>query len=62
MSLIDLMVEQLAAARHIVEGGAEVIPAWRITTPEGSFLILTRFDHNKEGQRERALFLISRFM
>ena len=36
--------------------------AWRITTPEGSYLILTRFDHNKPGQRERALFLISRFM
>jgi hypothetical protein len=38
------------------------VPAWLITTPEGSYLILTRFDHNKEGQRERALFLISRFM
>jgi hypothetical protein len=62
MSLPDIMLDQLAVARRIVEDGAEVIPAWRITTPEGSFLVLTRFDHNKEGQRERALFLISKFM
>jgi hypothetical protein len=62
MSLVDIMLDQLAVARHIVEDGAEVIPAWRITTPEGSYLVLVRFDHNKEGQRERALHLISRFM
>jgi hypothetical protein len=62
MSLAAIMLEQLAVARLIVEDEAEVIPAWRITTPEGSFLVLTRFDHNKEGQRERALFLISKFM
>ena len=62
MSLPDIMLDQLATARRIIEDGAEVVPAWLITTPEGSYLILTRFDHNKEGQRERALFLISRFM
>jgi hypothetical protein len=63
MSLVDLMIEQLAAARHIVEDhGAEVIPAWRITTPEGAYLIFTRFDPDKPEQRERALLLISRFM
>ena len=33
-----------------------------ITTPEGSYLIFTRFDHNKPRQRERVLLLISRFM
>jgi hypothetical protein len=62
MSLAAIMLEQLAVARLIVEDGADVIPAWRITTPDGSFLVLTRFDHNKPGQRERALMLISRFM
>ena len=62
MSLVDIMLDQLATARRIVEDGAEVVPAWLITTPEGSYLILTRFDHNKEGQNERALHLITRFM
>jgi hypothetical protein len=62
LSLPDIMLEQLAAARRIVEDGAEVIPAWRITTPAGSFLILTRFHTDKPEQRERALLLISRFM
>jgi len=35
-----------------------VVPAWLITTPESSYLILTR-DHK---QRERLLHLITRFM
>ena len=62
MSLPDVMLDQLAGARRIVEDGAEVVPGWRITMLEGSFLILTRFDTDKPEQRERALFLISRFM
>jgi hypothetical protein len=62
MSLTAIMLEQLAVARHIVEDGAEVIPAWRITTPGGSFLILTRFHTDRPEQRERAVLLISRFM
>ena len=44
MSLATTMLEQLAVARRIVEDGQEVIPAWRIGTPEGAYLILTRFD------------------
>jgi hypothetical protein len=62
MSLVGIMLDQLAVARRIVEDGAEVVPAWRITAPEGSFLVLTGFDTDKPEQRERALFLISRFM
>ena len=62
MSLVDIMLDQLATARRIVEVGAEVTPAWRITTPEGSYLVLTRFGTDKPEQRERALLLISRFM
>jgi hypothetical protein len=49
MLLPDIMLDQLATARRIVEDGAEVVPAWLVTTPEGSYLILTRFDHNKGG-------------
>ena len=62
MSLTALMIEQIGAARTIVEDGAEVIPAWRIHTPEGSYIVFTRFDHDKPEQRERVLMLISRFM
>ena len=62
MSLTAIMLEQLAMARSIVEDGAEVIPAWRITTPDGSYLILTRFHTDKQEQRERVLLLITRFM
>jgi hypothetical protein len=35
---------------------------WRIFTPEGDFVILTRFDPDKPGQRQRMLALIPRFM
>ncbi len=62
MSLATIMLEQLAVARRIVEDGQEVVPAWRITTPEGAFLIFTRFDTDKPEQREHAIVLISRFM
>ena len=54
MSLATIMLEQLAAARRIVEDGHEMVPAWRIATAEGTFLILTRFDTDKDEQRKRA--------
>jgi hypothetical protein len=62
MSLATLMLDQLTVARRIIEDGQEVIPAWRIATPEGTFLIFTRFDTEKPEQREHARLLISRFM
>ena len=63
MSIRDVMLEQLAVARRIVTDGHEVVPAWRIETPDGgAWLILTRFDPNKPGQSDRALHLIKRFM
>ena len=62
MSLATIMLEQLATARRVVEDGDEMVPAWRIATAEGNFLICTRFDTDKDKQRERTLFLISRFM
>jgi hypothetical protein len=61
MTLATTMLDQLAVARRIIEDGQEIVPAWRIATPEGAYLILTRFD-DKPGQREAALFAVSRFM
>ena len=62
MSLTALMIDQIGAARTIVEDGAEVVPVWRINTPEGSYLVFTRFDHDQPEQRVRVLLLMSRFM
>ena len=62
MSIRDVMLERLAAARRIVTDGHEVVPAWQIETPSGAWLILTRFDPDKPGQRDRATYLIKRFM
>lgn len=62
MDLAAALAEQLDSARRIVASGSVVIPAWRLSTPEGQFLILTRFDESKPEQRERALVLIGKFM
>jgi len=62
MSLATIMLDHLAVARRAIEDGHELVPTWRIETPEGAFLIQTRFDPDKPEQRERPLFLISRFM
>jgi len=62
MSLATLMLEQLAVARHIVEDGNEIVPTWRINTPEGNLLVLTPFDDVQPEQRERTLHLMSRFL
>jgi len=62
MSLVAVMINQMTTARAIVEDGSDVVPAWRITTPEGSYLIFTRFDPDKQDQRARALTRVSRFM
>jgi hypothetical protein len=62
MSLATIMLDQLGVARHIVEAGQEVVPAWRIMTPEGTFLIFTPFEAAKPEQREHAISLVSRFM
>ena len=56
------MLEQLAVARRSIEDGQEVVPVWRIATPNGAFLIFTRFDTEKPEQREHAIVLVSRFM
>jgi hypothetical protein len=53
MSMIGLMLQQLAIARRIVTDGLKNVPAWRIETPEGAWLILTRFDPDQPGQSDR---------
>jgi hypothetical protein len=50
MPVKDVMLEQLAISRRIVTDGHENVPAWRIETPDGAWLILTRFDPDKAGQ------------
>jgi hypothetical protein len=62
MSLAALMLEQLAVAWRIVQDGEEVVPACRIATAEGNFLVFNRFDPGKPAQREHATSLISRFI
>ena len=62
MSLRDLMLADLESGLAIVRDGHELIPAWRILTPDGDFLILTRFDPDHPDQRERMLALVPRFM
>lgn len=47
MSLATIMLDQLTVARRIIADGQEVLPAWRISSPEGDFLIFTRFDTAK---------------
>ena len=62
MSLRELMLEELARGLQIIRDGHELVPAWHITTPEGQFVILTRFDPDEPDQRERMLMLVPRFM
>ena len=62
MSLVDIMIDQLGTARKILGDGQEVVPAWRISTPEGAYLVLVRLDQDAPEQRERAFLLVSRFM
>jgi hypothetical protein len=64
MSLVDIMIEQMASARHVLENHDDeyIVPSWIIVSPTGEYLIHTRFDQNEPEQRERALLLISRFM
>ena len=56
------MINHMSTARAIVEDGGDLVPAWRIATPEGSYLIFTRFEHENPEQRTRTLVLIARFM
>jgi hypothetical protein len=51
------MLADLERGLGIVLDGCEIEPTWRILTPEGDFLIPTRFDLG-----ERTLSLIPRFM
>ena len=62
MSLATIMLDQIAVARQVVEGGQEVLPRWRITSGDGNFLITTQFSTDVPEQRLRALALVRRFM
>jgi hypothetical protein len=60
--LHEMMLADLERGLEIVRGGHSVVPAWRVLAPDGDFIILTQFDSDKPGQRERAFALVPRFM
>jgi len=62
MALRDLMMQDLARGFAMMRDGHEIIPSWRIITPGGDYMILTRFDPDKPEQRERSLTLVPLFM
>jgi hypothetical protein len=62
MSLRNLMLEDLERGLAIFRAGHEIVPSWRILSPEGDFVIVTRFDPDKPDQREQMLALVPRLM
>jgi hypothetical protein len=56
------MLTDLECGLATVRDGRDVVPGWRILTPEGTYRILARFDPDKPQQRNRVLSLIPRFM
>jgi hypothetical protein len=62
MPLQNVMLNDLERGLAIVRDGHEVVPTWRIFTPEDDFLILTRFDPDAPNQRDRMMALVPRFM
>ena len=61
-NLRDLMLEDLARGLAMVRDGHEIVPTWRIISPDGDYIVLTRFDPDKPEQRERMLTLVPLFM
>ena len=51
-----------ALSAALFTDGHEVVLAWRVETPDGGLADLTRFDPNKLGQSDRALYFLRRFM
>ncbi len=62
MELKTIMLVHLASCENILKDGHDLIPSWLVTGPEGSWLIFTRFDHDKPEQLQRLLYLMNRFM
>jgi len=57
----SIMLEELAYSVVIARHALEVIPRWRIATPEGDYVVYTRFADD-EDQRAHAFWLISKFL
>ncbi|MGO9459209.1 MAG: hypothetical protein ACLP1W_03630 [Rhodomicrobium sp.] len=62
MELKTVMLAHLASCENILRDGHDLIPSWLVTGPDGSWLIFTRFDHDKPEQLERLFYLMNRFM
>ena len=62
MQLTSLMLDYLGVARSVIEKGHIVVPAWRIETVEGTYLVLIHFHDDQPKERERLVKLVARFM
>lgn len=62
MPLRELMLADLERGLETVRDGHEIVPAWRVLTPEGTYRIITRFDPDRPDERTRMLALVPRFM
>ena len=57
----DPLRDELAASERIVRARAEVMPRWRIITPEGEFVVMTQMGDDMADRAQR-LALMSGFM
>jgi hypothetical protein len=58
MTMWDILLEELALSQRIVRDGEEVVPRFRMFTPEGQFVVLVPLDPDQE----RRLRLLHAFM
>ena len=58
----QIMLEALERGMSIVRGGHEIIPTWHVMSGPETFVLMTRFDPDAPGQRDRMIYLASRFM
>ena len=58
----QIMLEALERGMSIIRGGHEIIPTWHVMSGPETFVLMTRFDPDAPGQRDRMIYLVSRFM
>ena len=58
----QIMLETLERGMSIVRDGHEIIPTWHVMSGPETFVLMTRFDPDAPGQRDRMIYLASRFM
>src|SRR5262245_2215459 len=61
MTLYDLLTAEIEVSEHVIADGEQLIPRFRILSPEGQFVILMDLAPDA-NERERRLTLVARFM